>query len=110
MLQRYGIENYFPQAALETVASRDLTPFLPIPDHVAVTEYLREDNRSWWQAFKRFLISRLHFKLKLSGRCLYTKSANERVAQLLVLGDLSGTDLVAIIHRIAERARALAES
>jgi gamma-glutamylcyclotransferase (GGCT)/AIG2-like uncharacterized protein YtfP len=111
VLQRYGIENYFPQAALEAVVGRDLTPFFPIPDHVSVREYLKDDGPSWWQVIKRFLISRLHLKMKLTGRSLYAKSANERVAQLLVVDrDLSGTDLATIIHLIAERAKALADS
>jgi hypothetical protein len=111
VLQRYGIENYFPQAALEAVVGRDLTLFFPIPDHVSVCEYLKDDGPSWWQAIKRFLISRLHLKMKLTGRPLYAKSANERVAQLLVVDrDLSGTDLATIIHLIAERAKALADS
>lgn len=29
VLQRYGIENYFPHTALQTVVTRDLTPFFP---------------------------------------------------------------------------------
>lgn len=110
VLERYGIENYFPQAAFQAVVGRDLTPFFPIPHHVAVTEYLRDDPSSRWQAIKRFLISRLHFKLKLRGHSIYTKSANERIAQSLVLSDLSGTDLATIIRLIAEHAKVLADS
>lgn len=110
VLQRYGIENYFPQTAFETVVRRDLTPFFPIPHHVAVTEYLKDGAPLWWQRIRRFLISRLHLKLKLTGQSLYAKTANQRIAQLVVLDrDLSGTDLAAIVRLIAERAKALAD-
>jgi hypothetical protein len=112
VLKRYGIENYFPKAILEAVIGRDLTPFFPIPDHVAVTEYLKDSNGlTWWQAIQRFLVFRLHLRIKLSGTSLYSKSANEKVAQCLVLDrDMLGTDLGVIISRIAERAKSLADS
>jgi hypothetical protein len=42
VLERYGIENYFPQKALEAVTGKNLSAYFPIPDHVAVNEYLRE--------------------------------------------------------------------
>jgi len=110
VLQRYGIENYFPQARLEYIVRRDLTPFFPIPHHVSVCGYLA-NHMSQWERVKRFLVSRLHFKLRFSGHSLYTKSSNEKVAKILVLdSDLSGTDLSEIIHHIAARARALADS
>lgn len=111
VLQRYGIENYFPQSCLETAVGQDLARFFPIPDHVSVCEYLGDYKQSWWERVKRFLVSRLHLKLKLGGHSLYAKSSNERVAQLLVLDrDLSGTDLSTIIHLVAERAKALADA
>jgi len=110
VLQRYGIENYFPQVRLEAIAGRDLSPFYPIPDEVSVCDYLRIGEHAWWDKLKRFLVSRLHFKIRFSGRSLYTKGSNERLAQILVLDtDLPGTDLSAVIHHIAERARALAD-
>jgi hypothetical protein len=111
VLERYGIENYFPQSSLETVVGQDLTPFFPIPDHVSVCEYLRGPKLGWWERAKRFLVSRCHLKLELGGSSLYAKRSNEQVAQLLVLDrDLPGTDLSAIIHRVAEQAKALADS
>lgn len=111
VLKRYGIENYFPKAILEAVIGRDLTPFFPIPDHVAVTEYLKNSGLTRWQAIQRFLVFRLHLRIKLSGTSLYSKSANEKVAQFLVFGrDMAGTDLGVIISRIAERAKSLANS
>jgi hypothetical protein len=112
VLKRYGIENYFPKAILEAVIGRDLTPFFPIPDHVAVMEYLKNSGgQTRWQAIQRFLVSRLHLRIKLSGTSLYSKSANEKVAQSLVFDrDMLGTDLGVIISRIAERANSLANS
>jgi hypothetical protein len=90
VLERYGIENYFPRHALEAIVGRDLASFFLIPPDVKVDEYLVDSS---------------------TGASLYSKKSNERVAQLLVLDrDLSGTDLAAIIQRIAERAKALADS
>ncbi len=111
VLQRYGIENYFPRSVLETILGQSLARFFPIPDHVSACEYLRDDEQGWWQGVKRFLVSRCHINLKLRGRALYPKSFNERVAPLLVLDrDLSGTDLSTIIHLVAEKAKALADT
>ena len=90
VLERYGIENYFSREALEAVVGRDLTPFFPIPPDVKVDEHLKDSQ---------------------TGALLYKKKSSELVAQFLVLDrDLSGTDLAAIIQRIAERAKALADS
>jgi hypothetical protein len=90
VLERYGIENYFPRQALEAIVGQDLTPFFPIPPEAKVDEYLKDSR---------------------TGTPLYSKKSNERVAQLMVLDrDVSGTDLAAIIQRIAERAKALADS
>jgi hypothetical protein len=110
ILQRYGIENYFPQARLEAIVGQDLTRFFPIPDHIAVREYLRIEKHGWLDRLKRFLVSRLHLKLELSGSSLYAKSSNAKIAQILVLDDdLSGTDLWTIIHLVANRARTLSD-
>ena len=88
---------------------RDLTQFFPIPDHVSVREYLRIERHGWLGRLKRFLVSRLHLKLELSGTSLYAKSSNAKVAQILVLDkDLPGTDLWTIIHMVANRAKTLA--
>jgi hypothetical protein len=90
VLERYGIENYFPRQVLEAIVGRDLASFFPLPPDAKVDEYLRDS---------------------VTGAPLYSKKSNERVAQLIVLDrDLSGTDLAAIIQRIAERAKALADS
>ena len=64
--------------------------FFPIPPDVKVDEHLKDSQ---------------------TGALLYKKKSSELVAQFLVLDrDLSGTDLAAIIQRIAERAKALADS
>jgi hypothetical protein len=111
VLERYGIENYFPQSALETVVGQDLARFFPIPDHVSVCEYLRVSNLSWWERTKRFLVFRCHWKLKLSGTSLYAKRFNEKAAPLLMLDrDFEGTDLSTIVRLVAQRARELADS
>jgi hypothetical protein len=47
VLERYGIENYFPQKALEAVTGKNLSAYFPIPDHVAVNEYLSCLSRNW---------------------------------------------------------------
>jgi hypothetical protein len=111
VLQRYGIENYFPQSTLETVVGQDLARFFPIPDHISVSDYLSDSEQNWWRRARRFLVSRCRLKLKLGGHSLYAKSSNVRIAQMLILDrDLSGTDLWTIIHLVADRAKALAEA
>jgi hypothetical protein len=90
VLDRYGIENYFLREALEPVVGRDLTAFFPIPPDIKIEENLKDSQ---------------------TGAPLCKKTSNERVAQFLVFDrDMSGTDLATIIQRIAERAKALADS
>ena len=109
VLERYGMENYFPQSALETVTSRDLSAYFPIPDHVAVNEYLRETS-DWKNRLKRFLVFRLRLPLKFSGPSLYNKQKGKEVAQQISLErDLKGSDLFSIINVIADKAKALAD-
>jgi hypothetical protein len=82
VLLRYGIENYFPRHALEAVLQRDLASYLPVPETEAVTDHLP----------------------------FYSKGRNADVASNIDLErDLAGSDLHAIIHEIAERARRLAQ-
>jgi hypothetical protein len=109
VLERYGIENYFPQSALEKVTGENLSAYFPIPDHVAAVEYLRESKLDWKYRVKHFLVSRFRMSLKFSGRSLYSKNQNERVAQQISLErDLKGSDLYAVVHAIAEKAKLLA--
>jgi hypothetical protein len=110
ILERYGIENYFSQKALEKVTGKVLTAYFPIPEHVAVVEYLREEQPGWKYRIKRFLVSRFRMNLKFSGRALYSKNLNEEVAKQMSLErDLKGADLFNIIHEVAARAKQLAE-
>lgn len=48
ILQRYGIENYFPQHACEAVLNRDLAAYFPIPVHKPIQEHFSE-RRPWWR-------------------------------------------------------------
>ena len=109
ILERYGIENYFPQGALEQITGENLAPYFPIPDHVAVVEYLRESKADWKHRVKLFLVSRFRMSLRFSGRSLYSKNHNEKVAQQMCLEhDLKGSDLFTVVHAIAEKAKLLA--
>jgi hypothetical protein len=109
VLERYGIENYFPQKALETVLGRDLRTYFPIPDHVAVNDYLRETG-DWRNRWKRFLVSRFRLPLAFTGGRLYDKGKTKDVVRLVSLDrDLKGTDLFTIVHAIAAKAKALAD-
>lgn len=110
VLERYGIENYFPQGALEKVTGKNLSAYFPIPDHVAVVEYLRESQLDWKYRVKQFLVSQFRMSLRFSGRSLYSKNQNERVAQHISLErDLKGSDLYAVVQAIAEKAKLLAD-
>jgi hypothetical protein len=110
VLERYGIENYFPQKALEAVTGKNLSAYFPIPDHIAVNEYLREPTVRWKDRVKRFLVFRLRLSLSFSGPSLYDKKKNQDVARQVSLdGDLKGSDLFTIIHAIAAKANALAD-
>lgn len=108
VLKRYGIENYFPQAVLESVTRLDLSRFFPIRDHVSATEHLSEGRNHLWYKVRR-LAARI---FRLSGprptRTLYSKNRNKELAPLLSLEtDLRGTDLYDIVHEIARKAIAL---
>lgn len=108
VLKKYGIENYFPQAAIEQVTRTQLSRYFPIPEHVAVTERLSDGASGIW-----FRIRKVVAKFfKLAGpnprRTLYHKNRNEEIALILQLeSDLAGTDLYDIIHEIAVKVRAL---
>jgi hypothetical protein len=111
VLERYGIENYFPQSSIEVVVGQSLGRYFPIPHHLSVVEYLRDDRgQSPWEHVKRYLAWRYGLRFKFAGQKLYNKNLNQKVSELLVLDkDLSGTDLGDIIQRIADRAKALAK-
>jgi hypothetical protein len=106
VLKKYGIENYFPRAAIELVTRMQLSRYFPIPEHVAVTERLSDGASGVW-----FRIRKVAARLfRLAGpnpiRTLYHKNRNEEIAPILQLeSDLAGTDLYDIIHEIAVKVR-----
>lgn len=108
VLERYGIENYFPRSAMEKVLTLDLSSYFPIPDHVAVPEYFSVEYRTLRFQLRRLLALALRLKAPSPSRPLYSKSRNIEVATLISLdGDLLGTDLRSIVLRATQRAKEL---
>jgi hypothetical protein len=111
VLNRYGIENYFPKSALENVLGRDLRQFFPLAEDISVSDQMSEDFRSWMFRGKRFLARLLRMGLPSSKRSIYAKSRNRDVAQQISLAsDLGGTDLYEILHHISARAQELQDT
>jgi len=109
VLERYGIENYFPRTALEKVLKLDLSSYFPIPNHVSVTQYLSVEYRTLRFQLRRLLALALRRKPPSPSRPLYSKSRNTEVAPLISLDrDLLGTDLRSIVLRATQRAKELA--
>jgi len=109
ILERYGIENYFPRKVLEEVVGKDLSIYFPIPDDVSVIERLSARGKSWKYRVRKFIAAMLGFRKPSFGESLYSKNRNAESAQRLSLSDLSGTDLFDIIHDIAKKANELAD-
>ena len=86
VLNRHGIEHYFPHSVCEKVLKRNLSAYFPIPDHVPIDK---------------------HFSEPGTPSSFYNKSLNERIAELLQLQDIENSDLRSIIDAIREQARAL---
>jgi len=108
VLRRYGIENYFPQAAVERVLGMDLSGYFPVPEHIPFTEHLSQDKKGLWYRFRRWAASKLDLKMPQPRQPLYSKSRNRDVANFIALNtDLRGTDLFELINLIANRARDL---
>jgi hypothetical protein len=105
VLQRYGIENYFPRAALEAVLNKDLASYFPIPPEESVADRLSEGATSHWYRFRKFAALRLGLPSPKPTRSFYSKDRNGEVVKHISLDrDLSGTDLHAIIQEIAAKA------
>jgi len=106
VLQRYGIENYFTQAAIEAVVGRDLTSFFPIPEDTAIKTHLASTKKTMgWRI--RNLAARV---FNLEGPSLpsfYPKNKNKEVAKYLQPEDLRGTDLFEILEQIVAAAKLL---
>jgi hypothetical protein len=108
VLQRYGIENYFPQSAVERVLGIDLSGYYPVPQDVPFTEHLSRDDKGLWYRFRRWVASKLDLKMPRPRQPLYSKNRNQAVAKFISLNsDLNGTDLFEIVKSIVQRAREL---
>jgi len=108
VLERYGIENYLPQRAMEAVVKRDLSAFFPIPDHTPATEHLSLDAKGIGFHFRKWVARLCNLPQPRVRQPLYSKSMNTRVADHIRLDeDLSGSDLHTIVVHIASAAQAL---
>lgn len=85
VLERYGIENYFTQAAMEAVCQQSLAGKWPLPTDRPILDHLTDT----------------------AGKRVYSKSANAEVADKMSVSDVEGTDLGEILHRICDAARRL---
>lgn len=92
VLKKYGIENYFPQHACETVLQRDLAGYFPIPPHKPIEKHFCEP-QPWW----RRVLDRL---LRRAPRSFFQKRRNEEIARHIKIADMAGTDLADIIDEL----------
>ena len=88
VLERYGIENYFTQHAVEEVTGRDLTGRWPLPPDEEITGYLAEAD----------------------GSRFYSKSMNVEVAKRMSVSDVTSTDLGTILQNVCQMAAQLREN
>jgi hypothetical protein len=108
VLGRYGIENYFPRHALETLLQKDLSGYFPMPHDGRIEDHLDEEASTNWRRLQRIIARIFRLRAPNARRPLYAKSRNRDVAALISLDrDLAGTDLRTIIYEIAEIARRL---
>ena len=109
VLERYGIENYFPRHALETLLHKDLLGYFPLPHDGRIEDHLDEEANTNWRRLQRIIARIFRLRAPNARHPLYAKSRNRDVAALISLDrDLAGTDLRTIIYEIAELARRLA--
>jgi len=96
VLQRYGIENYFPRHACEAVVKRNLAAYFPIPIHQPIEQHFREPIPFWkrlWNWLRR-----------RPEPSFYQKRRNEEIAEQITIADIQGTDLKTILDDIKRRA------
>lgn len=106
VLQRYGIENYFPQTAVEKLTGVNLAGYFPVPPERPFIEHLSRDNKGLRYRFRRWVASKLELRMPTPREPLFSKSRNEEVVRLISLKtDLAGTDLYEIIALIVVRAK-----
>lgn len=96
VLERYGIENYFTQAACEAVLHRDLTAYFPMPEHAKAQEHFSDPKPYWPRWINQFR--------RRQPVPFYRKGLNEEIAKHLSLADIAGTDLEAVIKAIKQQA------
>jgi hypothetical protein len=109
ILERYGIENYFPQEVFEKLVGTDLSAYFPIPDHVSAIEHLSRDGTSWKYRMRKFIARSFGLAQPSPKEPLYAKSQNTNAARYLALQDLKGTDLFNIVNDIGEIAKRIVE-
>jgi hypothetical protein len=85
VLERYGIENYFTQAAVEGVSNQNLAGQWPLPIDQAIPSYLTD----------------------AAGSRFYSKSKNAEVAARMSVSDIESTDLGRILREVCELASRL---
>jgi hypothetical protein len=96
VLERYGIENYLPQHAYETILGRDLSTYFPIPHDKKIEEHFREPQPCWRRC--------LNWVRRRKQPSFYQKHLNEQAAKHLAMADVEGTDLAAILNNVKQRA------
>jgi hypothetical protein len=106
VLERYAIENYFTQSAMEAVIGQDLTRFFPIPHDVPVQTHFATTKKSIMWRIRNFVagIFRLAPPMMPS---LYSKSRNREVAGRLYPDDIKETDLYTALETIVQIGRRL---
>lgn len=107
ILERYGIENYFPQHVVEQVVGIDLSSYYPVPDDVSPLEQLSKSRNSLGYKIKKRVAKWFGFPQPSPKESLYSKSRNSQVAQILKLDDVRGTDLFKVIEEISQTAERL---
>lgn len=85
ILERYGIENYLPQTALEKILKCDLTAYFPLPHDKPLKN---------------------HLPIQVP----YSKTYNDQIAEYLTIADVAGTDLERILQQAKQQAQTLRES
>ena len=98
VLQRYGIENYLPQHAYETVLARNLTWYFPLPETTSIEKHFCEP-LTFWRRLRNWLLRR-------RNPSFYQKHQNEEVAAHTTTADIAGTDLASIIDDVKQKAAA----
>jgi hypothetical protein len=106
VLERYGIENYLSQDAVEAVVGRDLSAFFPIPPDIPIHNHFTSAKKTiGWKV--RNVAARI---FRLAGPSLpsfYPKGKNKEVAKYLQPADLEGTDLYDALKKVLEAAKRL---